>query len=155
MKIAQFLPPEAIIPSLTASNKLQALDLMISAMHELGYISDPEVARHDVLLREAKMTTGIGRGIAVPHARTKAAKGLHALLARHPEGLDWAALDGQPVHFIVLALSPPDAPGPHLQFVASIARLLHDDHVLDALMTAHTARRMYEILNPPKKRRLF
>lgn len=155
MKIAQYLPADAIIPDLSAGNKLEALQSMVHAMAELRYVSDAVIAERDVLCREARMTTGIGHGIAVPHARSEAADGLRAVLARHVTGLDWAALDGRPVHFIVLVLSEPDCPGPHLQFLAAIARLLNDPPVQQALMLAQTARRMHEILSPPKRKGLF
>ncbi|MCU0612465.1 MAG: PTS sugar transporter subunit IIA [Candidatus Eisenbacteria bacterium] len=155
MKIAQYLPEEAIIPTLTVSNKLEALRHMLRAMNALGYLSDPAQAEHDLLTREARMTTGIGHGIAVPHARTASVTALHAVLARHADGLDWAALDGRPVHFILLALSPSDAPGPHLQFVASMARLMHDGEVYASLLAAPTARRMHGIVSPPKRKGLF
>lgn len=155
MKITQYLSADAVLADLPAASKYEALRHMLGVMHRLGYLTDVEHAERDVLTREAKMTTGIGHGIAVPHARTAAARGLHALLARRRDGLDWAALDGRPVHLIVLTLSPPDAPGPQLQLVAAIARLLHDGQVYERLMNAKTARAMFEIISPPKKRGFF
>lgn len=151
MKISPYLPVEAIVPDLQAVNKLEALQRLVGLMASLGYVTDPQLAERDILLREAKMTTGIGHGIAVPHARSPAATGLHSVLARHPQGLDWAALDGKPVRFILLTLSPPDSPGPHLQFVAAMARLLHDEDVYRRLMEAHSAQEMRDILCPRKK----
>ncbi|MBN1424484.1 PTS sugar transporter subunit IIA [Candidatus Fermentibacteria bacterium] len=155
MRIADYLPIGAIMPNLPADSKLEALQLMVRAMDKLMYLSDVGVAERDILSREAKMTTGIGHGIAVPHARSEAAKGLQAVLARHAAGLDWAALDGRPVHFIVMVLSHPDSPGPHLQFLAAIARLLNDPPVQHALMQAETARQIHQIVCPPKRKGLF
>jgi mannitol/fructose-specific phosphotransferase system IIA component (Ntr-type) len=106
----------------------------------------------DILSREAKMTTGIGHGIAVPHARTRAASKLRVIFARHHRGIDWGAVDGKPVHFIVLLVSPPDQPGPHLQFLAAVARLLQDEAIQAKLMEVKTAKGILDTLCPPHRR---
>ncbi len=148
MKITQYLPLEAIIPRLGGKSKLDVLKEMIDAMLELGYISDASEAESKILAREAKMTTGIGHGIAVPHARTETADKLRVVLARHPEGLDWGSVDGKPVHFVVLLVSPPDAHGPHLQFLAAIARLLSDEDTQKKLLKVSTAKGILDALSP-------
>jgi fructose-specific phosphotransferase system IIA component len=148
VKISQYLPLEAIIPYIPADTKLAALQELTSAMVELGYLSEETDAVKDILSREAKMTTGIGHGIAVPHARTRAASKLRVLFARHPRGIDWGAVDGKPVHFIVLLVSPPDQPGPHLQFLAAVARLLQDERIQSQLLSVKTAKGILDTLCP-------
>jgi len=147
MKITQYLPLEAIIPRLGGKSKFDVLKEMVDAMLELGYISDASEAEREILSREAKMTTGIGHGIAVPHARTKTADKLRVVLARHPEGLDWGSVDGKPIHFAVLLVSPPEGHGPHLQFLAAIARLLSDEDTQRKLLAVHTAKGILNALS--------
>jgi mannitol/fructose-specific phosphotransferase system IIA component (Ntr-type) len=152
VKISQYLPLEAIIPCVPVDTKLAALQELTSAMVELGYLAEDTGAVKDILAREAKMTTGIGHGIAVPHARTQAADRLRVVFARHLHGLDWGAVDGKPVHFIVLLVSPPDQPGPHLQFLAAVARLLQDEGIQSRLLDVKTAKGLLDTLCPPHRR---
>lgn len=152
MKISQYLPLEAVIPYIPADTKLAALQELARAMVELGYLTEETDAVKDILSREAKMTTGIGHGIAVPHARTRSANKLRVLFARHQLGIDWGAVDGKSVHFIVLLVSPPDQPGPHLQFLAAVARLLQDDGIQSKLMGVKTAKGILDTLCPPHRR---
>jgi len=150
MRVDQFLKLEGIIPDLFVSSKDKAVHELIHAMAELGYLCDETQAETDIASREQKLTTGIGRGIAVPHARTTATDRLRVVFGRHKEGIDWGALDGAPVHFIVLMVSPPDAPGPHLQFLAEMVRLLNAEDIQEKLLNASTARGILRILTPKK-----
>jgi len=153
MRVDQILKLEGIIPDLLVSTKEEAVRELIHAMAELGYLCDEEQAESDIASREQKLTTGIGRGIAVPHARTHATDRLRVVFARHKEGVDWGSLDGSPVHFVVLMVSPPDAPGPHLQFLAEMVRLLNDENIQEKILNATTARGILRILTPKKSLR--
>ena len=150
MRIDQFLKLEGIIPNLLVSSKEEAVRELIRAMAELGYLCDEDQAESDIASREQKLTTGIGRGIAVPHARSNATDRLRVVFGRHKKGIDWGALDGAPVHFVVLMVSPPDAPGPHLQFLAEMVRLLNDEDIQERLLNASTARGIHRILTLKK-----
>ena len=100
MKITDLLRRESVELSGTPESKGQAIDQMVELMAKGGNINDLQRYKEGVLKREEEGTTGIGEGIAIPHAKTDAvsAPGLAAMLV--PQGVDYDALDGQPVHMI-------------------------------------------------------
>jgi mannitol/fructose-specific phosphotransferase system IIA component len=99
------------------------------------------------MAREATESTGIGRGIAVPHARVTGMKTLACAVARIPgDGLDFKAVDRQPVHLIFLICYPPTEQTTYLNFVATVAKLLSEREELDKMLTAEDADAMYDLL---------
>lgn len=100
MKITDLLKRESVELSGTPKSKGQAIDQMVELMAKGGNINDLQRYKEGVLKREEEGTTGIGEGIAIPHAKTDAvsAPGLATMLV--PQGVDYDALDGQPVHMI-------------------------------------------------------
>jgi PTS system fructose-specific IIA component/PTS system nitrogen regulatory IIA component len=96
-------------------------------------ITAEQISRHDeedvvasLLRREELGSTGIGRGVAIPHAKSTAVNRVIAAIGRCPNGVDFDGLDGEPVHLIVLVLSPPDRPGDHLRAIERISRALRN-----------------------------
>ncbi|MFP6581941.1 MAG: PTS sugar transporter subunit IIA, partial [Candidatus Hydrogenedentota bacterium] len=99
-----------------------------------------------VVAREATESTGIGNGIAVPHARVPGMKGLACAVGRVPEGLDFMAVDRQPVKLIFLICYPPVQQTTYLNFVATVASLLNDEEHFQALVNADSAEGIYGVL---------
>lgn len=97
-----------------------------------------------VAQRESKMSTAVGMGIAIPHARLESAPRLCAAVAVCPGGLDFPVSDGAPVRLVFLLLSPPSAAGLHVQALASVARL--SGPLLDSLLGARDAMEFREVL---------
>jgi nitrogen PTS system EIIA component len=102
-----------------------------------------------LLAREALGSTGIGRGIALPHARIANLPRPFGLLARLQKPIDFAAIDDQPVDLVFLLLTPEDAGREHLAALAAISRVLRDDTVARALRTAPDAHGLYACLDRP------
>lgn len=136
MKITDLLKRESVELSGTPESKGQAIDQMVELMAKGGNINDLQCYKEGVLKREEEGTTGIGEGIAIPHAKTDAvsAPGLAAMLV--PQGVDYDALDGQPVHMIFLIAAPNTEDNVHLEVLSRLSMLLMDDEFRTNLLDA-------------------
>lgn len=136
MKITDLLKRESVELSGTPESKGQAIDQMVELMAKGGNINDLQRYKEGVLKREEEGTTGIGEGIAIPHAKTDAvsAPGLAAMLV--PQGVDYDALDGQPVHMIFLIAAPNTEDNVHLEVLSRLSVLLMDDEFRTNLLDA-------------------
>ena len=148
MDIVDLLEPRAVIPSLRAANKKQALqDLARRAAEITG---EPERAIFDVVLeRERLGTTGVGAGIAIPHGKLPQIEKIFGLFARLDRPIDFEALDGQPVDLIFVLLAPEQAGADHLKALARIARLLRDQDIAKKLRASRDAQALYSVLALP------
>ena len=129
MKFREFLRRDAVIYSMKARDKRGALRELVEALARVGAVRQEDVPAIVAALmkRENLGSTGIGRGMAVPHARFEGVKSLVGALGRSEEGIEFNALDGQPVHVLFLMLSSPADSARHLQALERVARLLKDE----------------------------
>jgi len=135
MDLNDFLGPQPIVIDLQAENRWQAIDELIDALVDHGKIK-PE--NRDAILdavkkRETAMTTGIGLGIAIPHASTSLVSEVVGAIGRSRRGVQFEALDGKPVRLVMLFLVPQGQFQKHLYALADIAKLLHNQDFLDGL----------------------
>lgn len=145
MVITKFIRKNCIVPELTSNTKADVLQELNNLLFTPGS-PEAENALDQILSRESTESTGIGRGIAVPHARVTGLKTMQCAVGRVPAGLDFAAIDREPVHLIFLICYPPTEQTKYLNFVATAARLLRDKEYLDQMLTAETAEDMYTVL---------
>lgn len=130
MKITDLLKKESISLKAAPTNKAECLEMAISLMEKAGNISDYKAYKEQVFFRETEGTTGIGDGIAIPHGKCDAVKspGLAAMVI--PGGVEYEALDGEPVDLLFLIAAPNTKDNIHLDVLAKLSRLLmHDDFV--------------------------
>ena len=148
MNLADILRPEQIIPDLQAKTRWEAIDELINNLVVAGRIKpehrDPITAV--VRKRETSMSTGIGFGIGIPHASTDLIYEVTGSLGRSKAGVNFDALDNQPVHIAMLFLVPQGQFQKHLHTLASIAKSLHKKEVRKALEEAADANAMHEII---------
>jgi len=135
-----------------ADNKADALKELINLLFEKKKMRSPGLALDQILAREVTESTGIGKGIAVPHARVTGMKGLACAVGRVPKGLDFRAVDRKPVKIIFLICYPPSEQTTYLNFVATIAKLLSDPKDLAEIMKAEAADDILEILETSSER---
>ena len=148
MEIARLLSPEAVIAGLKATSKKQALQELAKHAAELTGVGDRRI--FDVLLeRERLGSTGVGQGIAIPHARLGELDRLFGLFARLDTPIPFDAVDDQPVDLIFLLLAPESAGADHLKALARISRLLRDKANCAKLRGADNADAMYAVLVEP------
>ena len=130
MRITDLLKKESISLKAAPSNKAECLEMAISLMEKAGNISDYKAYKEQVFFRETEGTTGIGDGIAIPHGKCDAVKspGLAAMVI--PNGVEYEALDGEPVDLLFLIAAPNTKDNVHLDVLAKLSRLLmHEDFV--------------------------
>ncbi|MDY0169012.1 MAG: PTS sugar transporter subunit IIA [Thermoguttaceae bacterium] len=129
MKFADFICREAIRAKLDAADKEGTIREMVQSLLDAGRIGadDYEGIVKAILKREELGSTGIGRGVAVPHTKHASVEQLVGTVAVSPDGVDFASLDGETVHLFFLLVSPPDRPGDHLRALENISRQLRDD----------------------------
>ena len=123
MKISDLLKPSLIKINLESENKDELFEEMVQLFINDDLIRDRDAALQALLEREAKMSTGIANGLALPHGKIKEAKGLLMCIGVSPRGIDYDALDGEPVFVVLLVLAENGNPGPHIEALAEISRL--------------------------------
>ena len=130
MKLFDFLVSEATVDELESTGKEAAIQELIGKLVEAGKLKkkDVEDVVKAIMDREALGSTGIGQGIALPHAKHSAAKRLTGCLGRSRKGVSFAAIDGEPVYLIFLLVSPPDQPLPHLKALELVSAVLRDEN---------------------------
>ena len=145
MDLGDLISPDAIFPSLKAKSKKQALHEL--AQRAAGLTGLEERAIYDTLLqREGLGSTGVGRGIAIPHGRPPALRKIVTLFARLNEPIEFDSLDGEPVDLIFLLLAPEHAGADHLKALARISRLLREPSSIERLRASHDRAAIYSVL---------
>jgi mannitol/fructose-specific phosphotransferase system IIA component (Ntr-type) len=148
MNLGDILTTQQIVPELKASNRWEAIDELIGALVAAGKIApaNREAVTTVVKKREQSMSTGIGFGIGIPHASTELIGEVVAAFGRSKAGVNFDALDNQPVHLVTLFLVPQGQFQKHLHTLAGIAKVLRKDDFLKALESAPDAEAMMTII---------
>jgi PTS system fructose-specific IIA component/PTS system nitrogen regulatory IIA component len=148
MKLSDFVVRDAILTDLRAATKEAAIRSMVESLSRSGHIkgADQEGIIAAILKREELGSTGIGKGVAVPHTKHPSVDKLVATIALSKEGVEFASLDGESVHILFLLVSPPDRPGDHLRALENISRHLRNDNFCNFLRQALSAQGVIELL---------
>ncbi|HOZ48953.1 MAG TPA: PTS sugar transporter subunit IIA [Candidatus Hydrogenedentes bacterium] len=146
MILTKYISKSCICPRLETSNKSDVLKELTHLLFDKKRMKGVGPALDQIMAREVNESTGIGKGIAVPHARVSGLKALACAVGRAVEGMDFMALDRKPVKLIFLICYPPTQQTTYLNFVATVTRLLRDPEYFRALLAAETADAIYDIL---------
>ncbi|MFQ5428997.1 MAG: PTS sugar transporter subunit IIA [Phycisphaerae bacterium] len=146
MKLTNHAPRDSVQVPLEATDKTEAITLLVDRLAEQGHTDQRDELLRAVLEREAQRTTGIGRGLAIPHAKCDAVDKLVIAFGLPKQPIDFAAVDGQPVRLIALLVSPTHETSTHIQALAKLSRLVTQDKILNALLDADDADAFYHIL---------
>lgn len=148
MRLMDFLVEEAIIYNLKSKDKIGAIREMVEALKETQKIPLKEVegVMKALIKREELGSTGIGGGVAVPHTKHACVGRLMGTVARSEKGVEFDALDGEPVHLIFLLLSPNESAGVHLAALERIATLIRDNDFRRFMTKAVGKKEMIEVL---------
>jgi PTS system nitrogen regulatory IIA component len=145
MNISDLLAPDSVIPALKVQSKKQLLQEL--AARAALQTRLPEKRIFETLIeRERLGTTGVGQGIAIPHGRMAEVSNITGVFARLEGGLDYEAVDGQPVDLVFMLLAPENAGADHLKALARVSRLLRNQATCEKLRAANTAEAIYAIL---------
>ena len=147
MNLGDILSPAQIIAEMLAANRWEAIDELINNLVETGKIKpdNRDQIAAVVKKRETSMSTGIGFGIAIPHASSDRLDEVVAAFGRSTSGIEFDALDNAPVKFVVLFIVPKNQFQTHLRTLASIAKFLNDRAVRERLATAPSAEEILSI----------
>jgi len=149
MRMSHFVVRDAILPTLTATTKEGVIREMVQNLHAAGQFAntDLEDIVKAVMRRELLGSTGIGRGIAIPHSRHAAVTQLVGTMALSKAGVPFESIDAEPVHVFVLLISPQDRPGDHLRALENVVQSMRDDSFVQALRGATTREQVWEMID--------
>lgn len=149
MKLADIIVNDAICPQLKATTREEAIAELVKALADAGAVAKNSVedVTKSVIQREKQATTGIGKGIALPHAKVLTVKKPIAAIGCTKAGLDFSSLDSKPVYAVILMLSSPDKPDEHLQAMETIFRHVQRDMFRKFLYQANTQQDVVDLIN--------
>ncbi|QTN00278.1 PTS fructose transporter subunit IIA [Sediminibacillus dalangtanensis] len=147
MKITDLLKKDTIILDLKASGKTEVIDELVNKLDEAGRLNDKEEYKKAILDRETQSTTGIGEGIAIPHAKTAAVKTPAIVFGRSSEGIDYEALDGAPSHLFFMIAASEGANQTHLETLSRLSSFLMDKKFRQKLEEASTAEEVIAVVD--------
>jgi len=142
-KLNEVITPDCIKVPLSARNKREAIEELVEVLCRAGRIPEKDPLLEAVLEREATRSTGIGRGLAIPHGKCTGLSGLVAAAGKPAQPIDFESIDGKPVNFIVLLGSPIDQTGPHIQALARISRLMTTDSFRKSIDRAQSPKEVH------------
>jgi PTS system nitrogen regulatory IIA component len=145
MRLSELLARDAVVPDLSGTDLSAVLEQLCAPLASLGQFTAQTLARA-LLEREKLGSTGIGGGVAIPHARVPGYERLRASFGRSAAGLDFKAPDGAPARFIVALIAPAAAAGPHVTALGRISRVFRRKEIHQALANAGSAEEIYRLL---------
>ena len=146
MKIGDLLHKDSIIIDLQTGDKNETIVQMAGFLASINNLHDADLISRKILEREAEMSTGIGLGIAIPHARVEKVDQVYMAAARSVKGVDFTAIDGQPVHLIFMIVSPVNASSDHMQVLSSLSRIMSYEDIRKKLRTAKKQEQFLDLL---------
>ncbi|WP_428907983.1 PTS fructose transporter subunit IIABC [Niallia sp. Krafla_26] len=147
MKITELLTKETIHLSLKSTQKTEVMGELITVLDNAGKLNDRHQYKEAILAREAQSTTGVGEGIAIPHAKTNAVKQSAIAFGRSKEGIDFDSFDGQPAQLFFMIAATEGANNTHLEALSRLSTILLKEDVRRELLAASTANEILDIIN--------
>ena len=148
IKFTDFICFDALIPELKATDRDGAITELVSALADSGSLGGNNKTRvaKAIIKREQEASTGMGKGVALPHIKDKAVKEVIAAIGKSSAGLDFSSLDKEPVYSVILLISPVDNPDKHLQAMENMFKHLQQEKFRKFLMQSQTAEQMEDLL---------
>jgi fructose-specific phosphotransferase system IIA component len=134
MALFELIEKSVVKTPLKSKNKKDVIKEMVEILHKAGKVKDVKTALKDLYEREELSSTGLGNGIAIPHAKTLAVNTLTIAIGLSPKGIEFDSLDDLPANYFFLILAAPDQSSPHLQALTEIARLTRDQEFCQELL---------------------
>ncbi|AYY65904.1 MULTISPECIES: PTS fructose transporter subunit IIABC [Staphylococcus] len=147
MRITELLTKETIAMDLSASDKNGVIDELVNQLDSAGKLSDIAQFKEAIHNRESQSTTGIGEGIAIPHAKVAAVTSPAIAFGKSKEGVDYQSLDGQPAHLFFMIAAPEGGAQTHLDALAKLSGILMDDTVRENLLQANSKEEILRIID--------
>ena len=151
MKISEILTQEFIVPDMKSGSKDEAILELLNLFKDDARVKDMELVQNAVLERESIMSTGVGKGFAIPHAKTNAINDIIVAFGKLNEPIDFKSLDEQPVSFIFLLVGKESHVGPHIKLLSRISRMMNKDEFRESLLKAQTAEDIFNLFQEEEK----
>lgn len=152
MKICDILSLSNIKAEVESESKTDVINELVDLLKDDESVKDVEEVKSAVLEREEIMSTGVGKGFAIPHAKIASVKGIIACFAKTSKNIDFNALDGEPVKLIFLLIGQDNLVGPHIKLLSRISRMMNKDEFRDSLLEAEDAEEIYKIFEEEEKK---
>ena len=146
IKLSRVLKEKYIILSLKEKSKNKVIAELVELISQSGKLKDKKNFYNAILKREKLGSTGVGNGLAIPHAKSAKINGFLIAFARHSEGIDFGALDGEKTHLFFILASPESDVGGHLKILADISRLVKDKFIVERLKIARDKKEILKII---------
>ncbi|MFH0958346.1 MAG: PTS sugar transporter subunit IIA [Pseudomonadota bacterium] len=146
MRILDFLGSDAIIGSMKATSKEEALAELVAPILEANPSLDKKQLLKTILEREKLGSTGLGGGVAIPHGKLEGLEKLAASFGRSENGIDFSSMDNKPTYLFFMLIAPKDCAGDHLKALARISRLFKDPILTNNLKQAENSAQIYGLL---------
>ncbi len=147
MRLRDLLDEAAVKTGLESVDKEECFEEMVDILVRAGRVVDRDATLRAILDREELSTTGIGEGVAVPHGKHESIPELIAAFGTSRDGIEFDSVDGEPVHMVILLLASKDNPGPHVQALAEISRLVRIPGFYRKAVEANTPAELLDILD--------
>lgn len=147
MKLSKFCSEDLITFDLKGKVKKEIIEELVNLASRSKLVKDKEEVLNSILEREKLVTTGVGYGVAFPHAKTKAVKGIVIVFGRSKAGVDFEAMDKKPVHLFFLIVAPEDAIGAHLNVMARLSYLMKSEKNRETLFKIYSPKELLEVLD--------
>lgn len=146
MALIDLVKEEIVRVPLVATEKPDVLRELVQTLRDAGEIEDSHAVLQCVVEREAKFSTGLEGGVAIPHGKSDAVSSLKLALGIAPQGIDFASIDGEPSRLFFLLVAPPSQSGPHVEALATIVKLGRSQEFCWALAGAQDAREAVDLI---------
>ncbi len=147
MRLRDLLDESVVKIGLESTDKEECFEELIDLLVRSGRLASREAALAAVAARESTATTGIGRGCAIPHGKDPSIKTLTVAIGTSAAGIEFDAVDGELVHLVILILANADEPGPHVQALAEVVRLLKLPGCYNPLVAARSAKALLDAID--------
>jgi len=145
MELSQILTPNLILYPLEASTKEEVISKLVDLLYKEGKVTDPDSAKKAVIEREKLMSTGVGRGVAIPHGKYSYIDDVVVAVGISRKGIDFNAVDGQPVYIFILLLTPEKQPTKHLKLLSKFSRILSTVQAREEILEANSPEEIAKI----------
>jgi len=153
MNLVEILDRTCIKAPLVAHEKQAVINELVDVLAQAKRVQNPDLLKEAVWMREQTRTTGIGHGLAIPHGKCAGMESLAMAIGKPAEPLDFEAIDGRPVHLIVLLASPPDRTSDHIQALARVSRLMTMEDFRERIYAAENADEIWELIQEKEEGR--
>ncbi len=147
MKLSKFCSEDLITFDLKSADKESVLQELVGLAAKSNLVKDSEMLLNDVKEREELVTTGVGYGVAFPHTKTRATKGIVIAFGRSPEGIDFDAMDHKPVNLFFLIAAPEDAIGAHLNVMARLSYIMKSEDNRQKMMSVTSPGELLQMID--------